>query len=61
MFGLPITKNLYTFEIITGSIKGLKKDTNLFWHILSSFILWYIWKFRNDAKFQGNDRSLTGS
>ena len=60
MFGISITKHVYAFEIITNFRQGLKKDANLFWHILSSFILWFIWKFRNEAKFQGIDRSLTG-
>ena len=60
MFGLSITKHVYNFEIITRCIQGLRKDTNLFWHILSSFILWFIWKFRNEAKYEGNDRNLTG-
>ena len=60
MFGISITKHVYTIEIIIGSIQGLRKDTNLFWNILSSFILWFIWKFRNEAKFQGIDRILIG-
>lgn len=59
MFGISTTNHVYTFDIITGYIQGVKKDTNLFWHILSSFILWFIWKFRNEAKHQGKDRSLT--
>lgn len=60
MFGICITRYVYTLDIITGFIDGLRKDTNLFWQVLSSFILWHIWKFRNDSKFQGFTRSLTG-
>ena len=59
MFGFSITKNVYIIDIIIGFIHGLKKDSNLFWHILSSFILWFIWKCRNEAKFQGIGRGLT--
>ena len=60
MFGVSITKHVYTLDIIIGFIDGLRKDVNLFCHILSSFILWHIWKLRNESKFQGIDRTLIG-
>lgn len=60
LFGISLTEHAYSFNIITGSIIGLKKDPNLFWHILFSYILWFIWKFRNEDSFQGNGRILTG-
>ena len=39
LFGLSLTQHVFTFDIITGYILGLKKDANLFWNILSSYIL----------------------
>ena len=58
LFGISLSHQVFTFDIITGSIPGLKKDANLFWNILSSCILWFIWKFRNEEKIQGNGRVL---
>ena len=46
-------------DIILGSITGLRMDANFFWNILSSHNLWFIWKFRNEDKFQDIGRSLT--
>lgn len=59
LFGLSLIDHVFTFDIITRSIIGLKQDANLFWNILSSYILWFIWKFRNEEKFQGNGRIRT--
>ncbi|XP_059064196.1 uncharacterized protein LOC131856424 [Cryptomeria japonica] len=59
MFGViyPITVSI--LDMITGYIAGLPKDSNLFWNILSSNILWQIWKCRNEEKYQGKPRALT--
>lgn len=46
-------------DTILGNISGLKKDANFFWNIISSHILWFIWKSRNEDKFQDVGRSLT--
>lgn len=59
MFGISYPMNINILEIITGHIEGLKKDTNLFWNILSSNILWQIWKCRNEERYQNNPRVLT--
>lgn len=59
MFGISYPMNINILEIITRHIEGLKKDTNLFWNILSSNILWQIWKCRNEERYQNNPRVLT--
>ncbi|XP_059069967.1 uncharacterized protein LOC131859829 [Cryptomeria japonica] len=58
MFGViyPITVSI--LDMIIGYISGLPKDSNLFWNILSSNILWQIWKCRNEEKYQGKPRAL---
>ena len=60
LFGISLTGHAYSFDIISGSISSLKKDANLFWQILSFYIFWFIWKFRNEDMFQGNGRAITG-
>ncbi|XP_057873664.2 uncharacterized protein LOC131079670 [Cryptomeria japonica] len=59
MFGIFYTLNVNILEIVTGHIDGLKKDANLFWNMLSSNILWQIWKCRNEERYQSNLRVLT--
>ena len=58
-FGISITDHVSVLDTILGNISGLKKDANFFWNILSSHILWFIWKSRNEDKFQDVGRSLT--
>jgi hypothetical protein len=59
MFGIVYPVNVTIFDIISGYINGLPKDTNLFWNILSSNILWQLWKCRNEERYQGKHRDLT--
>jgi hypothetical protein len=59
MFGIVYPIDVNILDIITGHINGLPKDTNLFWNILSSNILWQIWKCRNEERYQGKPRYLT--
>ncbi|XP_059074592.1 uncharacterized protein LOC131064526 [Cryptomeria japonica] len=59
MFGIIYPINVSILDIITGYIPGLPKDSNLFWNMLSSNILWQIWKCRNEEKYQGKPRALT--
>lgn len=61
MFGVNFNNSFSHFDILNGFIKGVKKDSNLFWAIFSCEILWIIWKFMNEAKFQNRDRMLTES
>lgn len=42
LFDISIPNQIPILDVLTGYIKGVKKDTNLFWHILSTEILWYI-------------------
>ncbi|GLJ09112.1 hypothetical protein SUGI_0102040 [Cryptomeria japonica] len=58
-FGIYYPFNVTIIEIVTGHIKGLSKDANFFWNMLSSNILWQIWKCRNEEKYQGKPRGLT--
>ena len=59
MFGIVYPIDVNILDIITGHINGLPKDTNVFWNILSSNILWQIWKCRNEERYQGKPRDLT--
>ena len=59
MFGIVYPIDVNILDIITGHINGLPKDTNLFWNILSSNILWQIWKCRNEERYQGKPRDIT--
>ncbi|XP_059072101.1 uncharacterized protein LOC131872684 [Cryptomeria japonica] len=59
LFGIYYPTHVSIIEIVTGYIKGLKADSNIFWNILSSNILWQIWKCRNEEKFQDTPRVLT--
>ena len=59
MFGIIYPFNVNIFDIISGHINGLPKDTYHFWNILSSNILWQIWKCRNEERYQGKHRDLT--
>lgn len=61
MFGITYPMLFTVLEIVTGHIDGLKHDSNLFWKILSSNVLWQIWKCRNEERFQNNPRDLTES
>lgn len=56
LFGIAIIESIFTYDIVTSFIHGPRKDTNLVWQILSSYILWFIWKLRNEEKFQGITR-----
>ena len=58
-FGISIADHVPVLDTILGNLFGLKKDANFFWNILSSHILWFIWKCRNEDKFQDIGRSLT--
>ncbi|XP_057849360.2 uncharacterized protein LOC131060216 [Cryptomeria japonica] len=58
-FGIIYPFNMSILNIISGYVPGLHKDSNLFWNMLSSNILWQIWKCRNEEKFQGKPRVLT--
>ena len=59
MFGIVYPIDVNILDIITGHTNGLPKDTNLFWNILSSNILWQIWKCKNEERYQGKPRDLT--
>ena len=59
LFGIVYPINVNIIQIVTGYIKGISKDANFFWNILSSNILWQIWKCRNEEKYQGKPRVLT--
>ena len=59
MFGISIPSNFSIFEVITGFILNARKDVNMFWDITSSYILWQIWKCRNEERFQNIPRMLT--
>lgn len=59
LFGFYYPINVNIIEIVTGHINGLSKDANFFWNMLSSYILWQIWKCRNEEKYQGKPRVLT--
>ena len=61
MFGISIPSTFNIFEIVTGFIIDVKKDANMFWNILSSNILWQIWKCRNEERFQNIPKLLTES
>lgn len=61
LFGISIRNQFTVIDVLIGYIKGLKKDSNLFLHILSTEILCYIWKIRNEDKFHGIGRALTES
>lgn len=61
MFGFTLPLHSCILDLAIGYIKGLKKDTNLFWNLLFRDILWYLWKIRNLKKFQGQERALTES
>lgn len=61
MFGFFIPNLMNTMEVISSYIHGLKKDANIFWFILSTNILKYIWKIRNAERFDGQTRALTES
>ncbi|XP_057861679.2 uncharacterized protein LOC131070153 [Cryptomeria japonica] len=58
MFDISYPLDYSILNIVTGHIYGIKKDTNLFWYILSSNILWQLWKCRNEEKYQDKPRSL---
>ena len=58
MFGIVYPIDVNILDIVTSHINGLPKDTNLFWNILSSNILWQIWKCRNEERYQGKPRDL---
>lgn len=51
MFGFFIPHYVTIKEIITGFIQRIKKEANLLWAIVSTNILWYIWKIRNEDRF----------
>ncbi|GLJ33985.1 hypothetical protein SUGI_0683500 [Cryptomeria japonica] len=57
--GVTYPKYIDILEILTGYIHGLKNDSNILWFIISSNILWQLWKCRNEERFQGVHRSLT--
>ena len=59
MFGIVYPIDVTILDIISGHIDGLPKDTNLFWNILLSNILWQIWKCKNEERYQGKQRGLT--
>ncbi|XP_059067540.1 uncharacterized protein LOC131858343 [Cryptomeria japonica] len=59
LFGIVYPINVNILQIVTGYINGISKDANVFWNILSSNILWQIWKCRNEEKYQGKPRDLT--
>ena len=59
LFGIYYPFNVSIIEIVSGHIKGLSKDANFFWNMLSSNILWQIWNYRNEEKYQGKPRVLT--
>ena len=59
MFGIVYPINVNIFYIISGHINGFPKETNLFWNIFLSNILWQIWKCRNEERYQGKHRDLT--
>lgn len=48
-------------DIIIGKFHGFEKTNNLFWLILSTKILWFIWKARNEEIYQGRRRDLIES
>lgn len=58
-FGIYYPLCISIFDIVSGFIYGIKKDTNIFWFILSTLILRQIWKCRNEEKFADKGRSLT--
>ena len=59
MFGFIYPINVSILDFAAGHISGLPKDSNLLWNILSSNILWQIWKCRNKERYQGKLRVLT--
>ena len=59
LFGICYPISVSIIDIITGHINGLSKDANYFWNMLSSNILWQIWKHRNEEKYQVKLRVLT--
>ncbi|XP_059064589.1 uncharacterized protein LOC131856711 [Cryptomeria japonica] len=59
LFGIVYPINVNILQIVIGYINGIIKDANVFWNILSSNILWQIWKCRNEEKDQGKPRDLT--
>ena len=59
LFDIYYPINVSIIEIVTGHINGISKDANFFWNMLSSNILWQIWKCRNEEKYQGKPRVLT--
>lgn len=61
MFGFSIPIIVDVLNIISSHIHGIKKDSKIFWFIVSCDILWYIWKIRNEDKYQDKARVLTES
>lgn len=59
MFGIFYPKAVNIFEIITGYIDGFSKECNVFWFMLSSNVLWQLWRRRNQERFDNYPKHLT--
>ena len=60
MFGLSFKSHFDVINIISGTINS-SKFCNSFWALLSSVVLWFIWKYQNNDVLLRKDRNLTES